>query len=108
MGTLYENVKRNVVDEIPALAPITGNEVTYDSSAQSAEFNASTTQIVVMSTTDCFVSIGSNPTATTTPGINNYSIRAGLLYPFTILERGMKIAAIKRSTAGVLDIIEGR
>lgn len=64
-------------------------------SVQSAAFNASTHAIQVECDSDCSVSIGTNPTATTT----NYLMGDGIPYQFVVVP-GQKIAVISNTSGG--------
>lgn len=64
-------------------------------SVQSAAFNASTHAIQVECDSDCSISIGTNPTATTT----NYLMGDGIPYQFVVVP-GQKIAVISNTSGG--------
>lgn len=65
------------------------------SSTQSAAFNAGTHAIQVECDSDCSVSIGANPTATTT----NFLMGDGIPYQFVVVP-GQKIAVIANTSGG--------
>lgn len=55
---------------MPLLDNIASHLVSFSPTArQSSAFNANTRVITVISTADCFVAIGANPTATTAAGV---------------------------------------
>jgi len=75
--------------------------VAYNASVQSTAVGINTTVIRVVSTTDCHVAIGTNPTATTSSTfLPVYSVEYFKIAP------GSKIAAIKNATAGTLYVTE--
>lgn len=79
----------------------TAQTVAYDASVQSTAVGLNTTVIRVVSTTDCHVAIGTNPTATTSSTfLPVYSVEYFKIAP------GSKIAAIKNATAGTLYVTE--
>lgn len=65
------------------------------SSTQSAAFSATTHAVQVECDTDCSVSFGANPTATTT----NYLMGDGTPYQFTVIP-GQKVAVIANTSGG--------
>lgn len=65
------------------------------SSAQSAAFNTLTHAVMVECDADCSISIGTNPTATTT----NFLMGDGIPYQFVVLP-GQKIAVISNTSGG--------
>lgn len=77
--------------------------VSYDASVQSTAVSANVSVIRVVSTTDCHVLIGTNPTATTTSAF----LPSGVV-EYIGIKGGEKIAAIKQSggTAGQLFVTE--
>lgn len=79
--------------------------VAFDTSTQSTALSASTTLIRLASTTGCWIKIAANPTA---------SVAAGSIYipantPVFMggIFNGLKVAAIKDTTAGNLSITQG-
>lgn len=76
--------------------------VSYDSSTQSSTLGATTKVVRLVSTTDCYVAFGSNPTATS----SDLLLVAGVVEFFRV-DPGSKIAALKVATAGLLSIAEG-
>lgn len=78
---------------------------TSGTSAQSAAVNATTTRVFLTCTQDCWVSIGSNPTASAAAG--SFFIAAGSpFYPISVTGGSSKIAVIQDSAAGKLSIVE--
>lgn len=75
--------------------------VAYDASTQSVAFNAQTTVVRVVATTNCHIRFGANPTATT----SNVYLPAGVVEYFRVTP-GDKVAAIKNATAGSLYVTE--
>ena len=71
-------------------------------SAQSATFSDSTTIIRIFTTTDCYIKVATNPTATT----SDMFIAGGIIEYFGI-EKGHKIAVIQDASGGTLHITEG-
>lgn len=79
--------------------------VAYDGSVQSSALDAGTKFIRLASTTGCWVKIAANPTATVAAGsiyvpANTPVFMGGAL-------GGLKVAAIKDTTAGNLSITQG-
>jgi hypothetical protein len=72
------------------------------SSVQSSAFGAETTIIRVISTEDCFLKFGANPTAATT----DMFLPSGAIGYFGVTA-GEKVAAIRSSASGTLYITEG-
>lgn len=77
------------------------NRTTSSSSAQSTAVGATTTLVRLVATEDCYVLFGEDPTAVA----GNSLITAGVpeVVPIT---PGHKIAAIRRTTDGILNITE--
>lgn len=81
-------------------------QVTFTgTSAQSSAFASTTKKISVVSNQDCYVQIGSNPTATAVAG--SFFLPAKVVVKFGV-EGGEKIAAIQSTAGGILSIAEGR
>jgi hypothetical protein len=75
-------------------------------SAQSSAVGSTTTRVILGATTDCWISIGSNPTAVL-HGSNSFFLKAGASsYPMTVIASTSKIAVIQDSAAGYLSILE--
>jgi hypothetical protein len=70
-------------------------------SVQSAAFGELTTCVRVVSTSDCFIAIGQNPTATT----SSMLLPAGAP-EYLAVDAGMKVAVIQQSAAGSLNVTE--
>lgn len=85
-----------------AIVPVSPQNVTVSSSsAQSAALGAGTTLVRLAATTDMWLAFGTNPTATT----------SGIFMPSGSIEYfgvspGSKIAAIRDSADGKLNIVE--
>ena len=71
-------------------------------SAQSSAFQTGARIVRLFATQDCFVAIGSNPTATT----SDCFMPSGLVQYFGVQE-GQKLAVIRSSSNGTLYITEG-
>jgi len=85
-----------------ALRPDTGSVVTVASGASSASSAALSHDLVeVTATLDCYIAIGSAPTASAT----TMYLPASLPRLFHILNGTDKIAAIKKSSDGVVHIV---
>lgn len=87
------------------LNPTTSQYVSYTgSSTQSAALNAATTDVELISTTDCYIAIGANPTAAVTTAGSHF-LPAFTPRGFAAFS-GQKIAAIQSTAAGTLAITE--
>jgi hypothetical protein len=77
--------------------------VSYDASTQSVAFNAQTTVVRIVATTNCNIRFGANPTAT----VANLYLPAGVVEYFRVTP-GDKVAVIKftGSSAGSLFVTE--
>jgi len=74
-------------------------------SISSAVVSGSTTRVVLTSTVDCWVHIGTAPTATL--DAPSFFLAAGIpSYPFFVTSSSTKVATIAVSTAGTLSILE--
>lgn len=73
-------------------------------SAQSAVFGASTFEIRVVSTTNCHINIGANPTAAASDN-NGLYLPAGVVEYFHVTP-GQRLAVIQDSAAGTLCVSE--
>lgn len=71
-------------------------------SAQSAALQASTTLIRLFATTDCFIQVGTNPTA----AANTSMFIAAGIYEYIGVAPGALVAAIQSSAGGTLYITE--
>ncbi len=88
---------------VPAVRPgATQNVAIGSSSVQSTALGASTTLVRALATVDCWLAFGSNPTATT----SGYLLVAGM-ENFIPVTAGSKIAVIRASVDGTLNIVEG-
>lgn len=72
------------------------------SSTQSAAFNAVTKLVRLLSTVDCYVAFGSNPTATS----SSLYMVAGVPEYFAV-DPGSKVAVLQVASGGNLSIAEG-
>lgn len=75
-------------------------------SAQSAVVGANTDRIVLTPTVDCWIAIGSNPTAVANTAGSFFLAAGSQSYPISVTKGVTKIAVIQVSTAGFLSIIE--
>jgi hypothetical protein len=73
-------------------------------SAQSAAFGTSTTEVRIVSTTNCHIAFGVNPTAAATDN-NGFYLPAGVVEYFHVTP-GQKLAAIQDSAGGTLCVAE--
>lgn len=72
---------------------------------QSSTISDTTTLVEIWSSVDAFYSVGTNPTATTTPGINNIRLRGDI--PRTIfIQPSSKISIVTEGSSGTAEIIE--
>ena len=99
MTILAQDLNAN---EIQCVGLGASQAVSFDGSVQSTAFSANTRIIRVVATTDCFIAVGANPTATTT---STY-IPFGSVEYFKVAG-AVKVAAIKLTSAGTLYITEG-
>lgn len=74
-------------------------------SAQSTAFATGTSVVCLQATEDCYVSFGSNPTAVAAT-VTSSIIRAGHVRYFGVTA-GEKLAVIKKTSDGELDILQG-
>lgn len=88
---------------MPVVKFAASQAVSYDASVQSTAVSTNVDVIRVVSTTDCHIQIGTNPTATT----SSTFLPAGVV-EYIGIKGGDKVAAIKRSggTAGQLFVTE--
>jgi hypothetical protein len=87
-----------------AMYPGTSQKVAYtNTSAQSTALGVGTTLIRVVSTTDCFIKIASNPTAVADTSL---FLKAGIPEYFGVTG-GYKVAAIRLTDNGSLYVTEG-
>lgn len=84
---------------LPCITPGTSQKVAFDASQQSAAITG--TVVRVVSTTDCHLAFGANPTAVADGTC--WFLPAGSVEYFRITS-GSKIAAVKDSAAGTLFI----
>lgn len=88
---------------MPLITPGTSQDVSVTgTSAQSVALGAGTTIVRLMATTDCRLAFGSNPTAVST----GYFLPA-YQEMFVPVTPSSKIAAIRNSANGTLNIVEG-
>jgi hypothetical protein len=77
-----------------------------DTTTQSSVVGSTTARVVLATTTDCWVSIGSNPIAVL-HGDDSFFLKAGASsYPMAVTASTSKIAVIQDSAAGYLSILE--
>lgn len=88
----------------PPLTPRWGTmqALSFDSSAKSSAVAATTTVVRLCATTDCYVLFGADPTAAASTSI---LLPAGVV-EYVEITPTYKIAAIKVTTAGILNIVE--
>lgn len=99
MSTLAKDAKGNVA-QICALG--SSQNVTIGASSLQSTAMAGTTQIVRLApTADCFISVGQNPTATTSSTL----MLAGQI-EYIAVTPGQRIAVIQSSGGGTLNITE--
>lgn len=80
-------------------------QVTFSgTSAQSSAFAATTKKVSLVSSQDCYIKFGTNPTATA--GAGSFFLPAKVVVKFGV-EPGEKVAAIQSSAGGILSIAEG-
>lgn len=72
------------------------------SSVQSSAFQTGVRVIRLFPETDCYIAIGSNPTATT----SSCYLPAGIIQFFGVQE-GQKLAVLRKTTSGTLYLLEG-
>jgi hypothetical protein len=101
MGDLAQQLDDNHHPIPRALAPGTSQDVSFDASAQSIAFAAGTRMVRLCATQPCRVAFGSNPTA----GATDLLLPANTVEYFKATD-GQKIAALKQSSAGTLNIVE--
>lgn len=71
------------------------------SAAASSSFNSNTMVVRIVATTDCYVAISANPTATTSSAY----LPAGVV-EYVRINPGDKISAIRRAQDGTLNVVE--
>lgn len=96
----------------PAIAPYIVQSLSIGSSSvQSTAFNAATTLVEIIPTSNCWVTFGSNPTAVkptnTQASGQGFYIAAGTS-KFYSVQPGSLVAVIQDSTTGILSIIEAQ
>src|SRR5260221_296582 len=84
----------------PLMDLTNGQVVPYTTSAQSAVINSSAA--IITATTDCWYTLGSNPTATI--GAGSDFLPAGVKWGITLIS-GQKLAVIQNTVGGNLAII---
>lgn len=75
-------------------------------SAVSAAVNLATNKIVISTTTDCWVAIGSNPTAVSRTANNFFMAAGSQSFPIAIVPGISKIAVIQDTAGGYTSILE--
>jgi len=88
-------------EALQVLKPGTSQDVNFDGSVQSNTLSSTTRIVRLCPTMDCRVAFGTDPTATATS-----MFIPGLSEVYVEVVGGTKIAAIKESTAGKLNIVE--
>ena len=99
MTILAQDLNAN---EIQCVGLGASQAVSFDASVQSTAFSANTRIIRIVATTDCFIAVGANPTATT----SSTFIPFGSVEYFKVAG-AVKVAALKSTTAGILYVTEG-
>jgi hypothetical protein len=74
-------------------------------SEQSSVINSSTNRLILNATTDCWVSIGVNPTAAARTA-GSFFLNQGIPYYPILVAQGVSVAVIQDTASGVLSIIE--
>jgi hypothetical protein len=75
-------------------------------STQSSAVNAATNRVVLIANMDCWVAIGSNPTAAANTA-GSFFLSEGIpSYPISVTGGTTKVAAIEATAAGFLSVIE--
>lgn len=77
-------------------------------SAQSSAVGATTNRVVIVSTTNCWVALGSNPTAAAHTAGSFYLAAGAQSYPIKVTPGVTKIAIIQDSAGGYASVIESR
>lgn len=75
-------------------------------STQSAAVGANTTRIVLSTTTDCWIAIGSNPTAAANTAGSFFLSAGSQSYPIVATPSTTKVAVIQNASSGYLSVIE--
>jgi hypothetical protein len=101
MGDLAQVMDDNHNPIPNALAPGVSQDVAFDGSVQSTAFISGTRMVRLVATQACRIAFGVDPTAGA----------AGLLLPANVVEyfkthSGYKVAALKQSSAGSLNVTE--
>lgn len=76
------------------------------SSVQSSAVGADTTRVILSTTCDCWVAVGSNPTAVANTAGSFFLSSGSQSYPIVVTAGSTKIAVIKANIDGYLSIIE--
>ncbi len=104
MSKIIHTPEDNESRPLPAIFPKNSQRLTIGgSSAQSIAFSSSTGLIRLCPTVDCYVDIGSNPTATN----GSIYLPAGSIEYFGC-SPGEKVAVLQVSTAGFLNVVEAQ
>jgi len=77
-------------------------------SNQSAAVASNTNRVVLSTTQDCWIAIGTNPTAAKATAGSFFLAAGAQSYPISVQNGVTKIAALYDSTAGYLSIIESQ
>lgn len=103
MGATFSfSGKNQSNDTLQVVSLGSSQNVSYTGTAASSTAFASTTTVVrLVSTSDCYVVFGSNPTATTSSSF----LPVGVVEYFLVTP-GQKVSAIQLSAAGSLNVTE--
>lgn len=97
MGKIYISEFSNVASDqiaigslpMVSLPPLAEQAITFGTTTQSLDFNASTKYVRVLSDADCHIVVGANPTATT----SSLRLSSGSAEYFSVTP-GQKLAAV--------------
>lgn len=87
---------------IQATVPVTVQNISYSTAAQSAAFNAMTKCVRLVASTGCYVLFGSNPTATTSNGARLVTDTP----EYFAVKAGDKLSVIQQTASGSLNVTE--
>ena len=77
-------------------------------SAQSSAVASNTNRVALSTTQDCWIAVGSNPTAAKATAGSFFLAAGAQSYPISVLNGVTKIAALYDANAGYLSIIESQ
>lgn len=106
LKNMLDNTYAEVIAEQTLIIQATQVVAVGAASAQSAVVGANTNRVVLNTTTDCWVSIGTNPTAAANTAGSFFLSANSQSYPIEVKEGLTKIAVIQASFSGYLSIIE--